>query len=286
MFKRPIDVDLNPLGPIQWERGDKKKPTGHADELQHDKAQALVKYHGELDAEHPGSTEPVVELTAKSFDGVKKESTVLLVNFYAPWCPWSRRLDPVWKASALEVHAKYAKDLKNRVVLAEVDCTKHEQLCVGQHIQGYPSIRVYTKGSDHVAGGGTHDHASYHGDRTVEAISKFAAELLPTWKASDATHATTVATVRDPKESHGDSVKKIDGPGCSITGFVLVKKVPGTFAFTKSGGTLFTAPFVTIYCALHTSHVPCFISQLVTACPYIAQYTTDPFRVPIASTEP
>ena len=47
VFKRPIDADLNPLGPIQWERGEKQKPVEHADELQHDKARALVKYHTE-----------------------------------------------------------------------------------------------------------------------------------------------------------------------------------------------------------------------------------------------
>jgi hypothetical protein len=53
VFKRPIDADLNPLGPIQWERGEKQKPVEHADELQHDKAQALVKYHTEERARDP-----------------------------------------------------------------------------------------------------------------------------------------------------------------------------------------------------------------------------------------
>ena len=182
VFKRPIDADLNPLGPIQWERGEKQKPVEHADELQHDKAQALVKYHTEERARDPtGSDEhppQVLELSAKTFETAKKQNTVLLVNFYAPWCPWSRRLDPVWKAAALETHKKYPETLANKVRVAEVDCTKHEALCVAQHVQGYPSVRVYTKGSDAMRGGGKHDHASYHGDRTVEAIVKFATDLL------------------------------------------------------------------------------------------------------------
>tara|TARA_B110000977_G_scaffold23356_3_gene28099 strand:- start:13962 stop:15572 length:1611 start_codon:yes stop_codon:yes gene_type:complete len=251
VFKRPIDSNLNPLGPIQWERGEHKKDPKHADDLQVDKAAALVKYHDDLGVKNPGSVEPVVELTARSFEGVKKDATVLLVNFYAPWCPWSRRLDPVWKAAALEVHKKYPKTLKNRVLLAEVDCTKHEQLCVAQHIQGYPSVRVYTKGSDAVNTiGGAHDHASYHGDRTVEAITKFATDLLPEWKASDDKHVDSVAVVRDPKESHGESVKKIDGPGCSVTGFVLVKKVPGHLWITASSDSHSFHPE-----QMNTSHV-------------------------------
>ena len=230
VFKRPIDPALNPLGPIQWERGDAKKPVEHANELASDKAKALVDYHAKGksdDPEDPKHPDPVLELDAKSFEEAKRDNTVLLVNFYAPWCPWSRRLDPVWKASALEVHKKYPKSLANRVVVAEVDCTVHEPLCRAQHVQGYPSIRVYTKGREH-AGGGLHDHVSYHGDRTVEAITKFAYDLLPEWKATDPKHEANTVEVRMPTDSHGGgTVKKVDGTGCSVTGFVLVKKVPG-----------------------------------------------------------
>ena len=234
VFKRAIDASLNPLGPIQWERGEKPKEIDHGDER---KAKALVTYHEKEKLEKPEKKdhpEPVLELTAKTFAKTKAESTVLLVNFYAPWCPWSRRLDPVWKASALQVHEKFPKSLKNRVVVAEVDCTKHEPLCRDQHVQGYPSVRVYSKSS----GGDDpdeHDHVSYHGDRTVEAITKFALDLLPEWKANDPKHADSVASVKNPAEKFGrDTVRKIDGPGCSVTGFVLVKKVPGHLWITAS----------------------------------------------------
>ena len=227
VFKRAIDTKLNPLGPIQWERGhENRKEPEHADEAATAVAIKAVEEHAERKAAMPNSdkhAEAVFELDAKSFEDEKKKAAVLLVNFYAPWCPWSRRLDPVWKASALQIHAKYPKDHANRVVVAEVDCTKHERLCRDQHIQGYPSVRVYTKSHDALHRGYDHDHTSYHGDRTVEAITTFAEELLPAWKASD--HKDTELAIRQPVETQ--TVKKIDGPGCSVTGFVLVKKVPG-----------------------------------------------------------
>jgi thiol-disulfide isomerase/thioredoxin len=32
---------------------------------------------------------------------------VMLVNFYAPWCHWCQRLEPVWEKSAAAVGEKH-----------------------------------------------------------------------------------------------------------------------------------------------------------------------------------
>jgi hypothetical protein len=69
----------------------------------------------------------------------------------------------------------------------------------------------------------------------VEAIVKFATDLLPEWKTTEAEEKKKQVEVRLPSDSHGgETVKKIDGPGCSVTGFVLVKKVPGHLWITAS----------------------------------------------------
>lgn len=31
----------------------------------------------------------------------------VVVNFYAPWCPWCQRLEPTWEAVTQEVHRRY-----------------------------------------------------------------------------------------------------------------------------------------------------------------------------------
>ena len=43
----------------------------------------------------------------------------VVVNFYAPWCPWCQRLEPTWEAVTQEVHTKYP-DSDGRIRFAKV----------------------------------------------------------------------------------------------------------------------------------------------------------------------
>ena len=53
------------------------------------------------------------------------------------------------------------------------------QLCRDNVISGFPSIRVFRKGSDETSVGGMRDHEAYRGDRTVAALTEFADNLVP-----------------------------------------------------------------------------------------------------------
>ncbi len=44
-----------------------------------------------------------------------------------------------------------------------MDCTKEVELCRSHHITGFPSIRVFRKGSDDITVHGIHEHESYRG---------------------------------------------------------------------------------------------------------------------------
>ena len=85
-------------------------------------------------------------LTASNFDGTAAHYDVLVVNFFAPWCPWCQRLAPTWEAVTEEIHGRYPES-DGRIRLARVDCTAEVELCRKHVITAFPSIRIFRHGS-------------------------------------------------------------------------------------------------------------------------------------------
>jgi len=54
------------------------------------------------------------------------------------------------------------------VVVADVDCTKEQDLCSKQGVQGYPTIKYWNAG----------EKKDYNGGRTFDALKKFVADTL------------------------------------------------------------------------------------------------------------
>ncbi|XP_072987814.1 protein disulfide isomerase-like 5-4 [Typha latifolia] len=174
-----------------------------------------------------------IPLTANSFESYSHQYSILVVNFYAPWCYWSNRLKPSWERAAKIMRERYDPEMDGRIILGKVDCTEEGELCRRHHIQGYPSIRIFRKGSDIKENHGHHDHESYYGERDTESLV--------------AAMETLVSPV--PKEAHNlaledKSNKTIDSAkrpapltsGCRIEGFVRVKKVPGNLIISARSG--------------------------------------------------
>ncbi|GJX36675.1 disulfide isomerase-like protein 5-4 [Tanacetum coccineum] len=116
---------------------------------------------------------------------------IVVVNFYAPWCHWSTKLKPAWE--------KTAKVMRQR-----------------HHVQGYPSIRIYRKGSDvkdtdSLVMKMDNLVSSIRGDSTMKSSSRIAEN----------------AKVRPAPPQQG----------CRIEGFVWVKKVPGNLVISAVSGS-------------------------------------------------
>ncbi|XP_020226185.2 protein disulfide-isomerase 5-4-like isoform X2 [Cajanus cajan] len=91
------------------------------------------------------------------------------------------------------------------------------------HIQGYPSIRIFRKGSDVRSEHGHHEHESYYGDRDTESLVKFMEGLV----ASLPTESQKLA-LEDKSNATGNTKRPAPSAGgCRIEGYVRVKKVPG-----------------------------------------------------------
>lgn len=156
-------------------------------------------------------------LDKKEFAATLHRYPLVVVNFYAPWCPFCRRMEPSWEAATQAVHDKYPEESDGRIRFAKVDCTKEQQLCKDHFVTAFPSIRVFRKAHDDVMVNGQHTHEAYTGDRTKEAFEQFADSLVPSAGQPQLKHAQLKSA---PKAS-----------GCNVAGFVLVKKVPGSIHF-------------------------------------------------------
>lgn len=212
--KFPIHPDLRPTG-VEFHSG----PISH-----------FIKHGDEVDEE---PVEGSVSLTSQSFEQYSHAHQILVVNFFAPWCYWSNRLKPSWEKAAKTMRERYDPEYDGRIVLAKVDCTQEPDLCKRHHIQGYPSIRIFRKGSDLREDHGHHEHESYYGDRDEDSLVK--------------TMETLVASI--PRESHKLALEDKSGNrsetakrpapstgGCRIEGYVRVKKVPGDLVISAHSG--------------------------------------------------
>ncbi|KAL9402652.1 hypothetical protein Peur_006501 [Populus x canadensis] len=96
----------------------------------------------------------VVVLTEKNFGDFIATNPYVMVEFYAPWCYWSRKLAPAYSAAATL--------LKGEAVLAKVDATVEMGLGRKYEIQGYPSLLLFAGGIQ---------KSNYYGERTRDAIA-------------------------------------------------------------------------------------------------------------------
>lgn len=93
-----------------------------------------------------------MEVTAENFQSLLDKYDALLLNFHAPWCPHCQRFAPVWEHASEMVNDRLfgpekRRDYALRLGMGAVDCTTQLNipLCRDQHIQAFPTVRVYRR---------------------------------------------------------------------------------------------------------------------------------------------
>nr|XP_043627444.1 protein disulfide isomerase-like 2-3 [Erigeron canadensis] len=105
-----------------------------------------------------GSSSPVVQLTPSNFKSkVVNSNSVVLVEFFAPWCGHCQALTPVWE--------KAATVLKGVATVAAIDADAHQAIAQEYGIKGFPTIKVFVPGNPPV---------DYQGAREAKPIAEFA----------------------------------------------------------------------------------------------------------------
>merc|ERR1712159_317020 len=102
-----------------------------------------------------------IGLNPDNFDEVTSGKSVF-IKFLAPWGGHCKSMKPAWDKLMEEF-----KDSKTAVV-ADVDCTVHQDLCGKHGVQGYPTIKY----------GDPNNLEDYQGGRDFDDLQKFAKENL------------------------------------------------------------------------------------------------------------
>lgn len=120
---------------------------------------------------HAHEATAVRALTTDDFEAAAAEDgKTLAVKFYAPWCGHCKKMAPTWEEIAAPLAAR-------NVVVSEVDCTVHKDVCDAFGVRGYPTLKAV------------------RGDRVVDYSGSRDADALTAWFGS-----VDVATAGAPRK--------------------------------------------------------------------------------------
>jgi len=154
------------------------------------------------------------DISAESFDKMLKYFQIVFVNFYAPWCIWSKRMSGDWENCGAEVDKMRWPRKDIHVKMIRVDCEAEADLCARYHIRGYPTMYMFKDGE--IAS------EPYREDRTKEA-----------WISHMQTHVHNYEA-RLPNLFHDI--------GCEVSGVIRVNRCPGNFHLQAKSGEHSIAP--------------------------------------------
>lgn len=83
----------------------------------------------------------VLNAGPSDFESKIKPADLALVKFFAPWCGHCKKMAPDYEKAATVL-----KENDPPVLLAEVDCTVHQDLCGNYGVSGYPTLKVFRNG--------------------------------------------------------------------------------------------------------------------------------------------
>lgn len=112
---------------------------------------------------------PALDLTVADFDSTISKYDLVLVDFHARWCKFSRMLDPIFD-EASEALEDLHKDKENAVKLAKVDCEKESEIARKYGINKYPTIKLFKSGRA--------EKKEYRGSRTKDAFVDYIQKML------------------------------------------------------------------------------------------------------------
>uniref|UniRef100_A0A914DZ56 Thioredoxin domain-containing protein n=1 Tax=Acrobeloides nanus TaxID=290746 RepID=A0A914DZ56_9BILA len=103
----------------------------------------------------------------ENLDLTLKSAQVVFVAFCADWCPFSRRLKPIWEEAAAKWHQDYPT---SNVVWGLVDSVQQANVADKFFVNKYPTMKVFINGELITK--------EYRSTRSVEALTEFVKKQL------------------------------------------------------------------------------------------------------------
>jgi len=141
---------------------------------------------------------------------------ILVVNFYANWCIWSKRLSPVFEKTAEKIDSMRWLHKTTKVKLVKVDCAIYPQLCRDSNVRAFPSIMLFMEGKL---------NQKYDGDRTVDAMTQWTVKQARTFDQ----------TLPNPYKQEA----------CQLVGSLTVPRVPGNMIIEAGSKDFSLSPSMT-----------------------------------------
>jgi protein disulfide-isomerase A1 len=126
----------------------------------------------------------VVSLTSENFHDVVKSGT-WLIDFYAPWCGYCQRLEPIFEAAAKQLKKEAMPPV---LQFGKVNCDEQSSLCSLYGIQGFPTLKLFRSGryvSDYMYGRDLVDLISYGTKLSGPPVQKVTSQTLPRFKKNE-----------------------------------------------------------------------------------------------------
>lgn len=75
-----------------------------------------------------------------TYEDIKKSSDVVLVEFYAAWCPHCRRMMPVVE--------QVSELLEGTAVIRQFDIDQYDEIARNEDVSGVPTFLLYVDGNE------------------------------------------------------------------------------------------------------------------------------------------
>jgi len=82
------------------------------------------------------SASDVHDLKTDTFKDFISDNSLVLAEFFAPWCGHCKALAPEYEEAATQLKEK-------NIALAKVDCTVEADLCKEYGVEGYPTVKIF-----------------------------------------------------------------------------------------------------------------------------------------------